>query len=355
MNTLGRRAVLGGATAALAASTIAMTESTAHASSDVRRIDLHTHHIPDVYRTSLEQHGDETLVPDWSPALAVDFMDRYDIEAQVVSVSTPACTHLADRADRVALAREVNDWTAALVHSDDPATHGRFGAFALLPLGIDPDAADVAAACAEAERAVRELGLDGIGLLSSYGDTYLGDVVLDPLLATIERLDVLAMVHPATPATMPAVGRPALPALVLEFTFDTTRAAVNMSYRGTYLKFPRLRLQLSHSGGTLPFVAWRATVLSYAVPTPEESFDYGRLYYDTALSWGPDAQVATKRLAGSRHVVLGTDWPYTDAIWEADGDKAAELSRTWSGRELDRVMRDNALDLLPTLRARLRA
>lgn len=354
--TLGRRAVLGAAgSLALGAAVAGPATASPGRGGRRRRIDVHCHQVPDFYRDDVAAHDGEQL-PERSPEGAVDFMDSFEIEAQVVSVSTPACTYLPTLDERVAMARRLNDWTAhTLLHTDDPRLAGRFGAFAVLPLGLDVTDADVEAACAEAARAVGELGLDGVGLLSSYGATYLGDAVLDPLVATLQELDAFTMVHPATPAVVPAVGgaEAPLPPLLLEFCFDTTRAAVNMSYRGTYLKFPRLRLQLSHAGGTLPHLAWRATLGSYAKPLPEGSFDYGRVFYDTALSWGPEAMAATREVAAADHVLFGSDYPFTAAIWAADGDLGADLGQSFDGRDLERVLRTNALDQLPTLTRRL--
>jgi hypothetical protein len=38
------------------------------------------------------------------------------------------------------------------------------------------------------------------------------------------------------------------------------------------------------------------------------------LFYDTALADDPIALAATRQFAGADHVVLGSDWPYVDAI-----------------------------------------
>ncbi|MBO1329753.1 amidohydrolase family protein [Streptomyces sp. VRA16 Mangrove soil] len=136
---------------------------------------MHCHLIPDFYRTSLAAHGITEIagvpVPAWSPALAVDFMNRYSIETLVVSVSEPGVTYLGSPADRLDMARRLNTYMSRDLVDGSAQRKGRFGGFAVLPLGRTVTAKDVSAAAAEAKRSVRELRLDGVGLFSSYGGT----------------------------------------------------------------------------------------------------------------------------------------------------------------------------------------
>ena len=43
------------------------------------------------------------------------------------------------------------------------------------------------------------------------------------------------------------------PGFMIEYPFDTTRAAVNLLFSGALERFPNIRFILSHAGGTLPF------------------------------------------------------------------------------------------------------
>ena len=47
---------------------------------------------------------------------------------------------------------------------------------------------------------------------------------------------------------------------MIEYVFDTTRAAVNLLFSGALERFPNIRFILSHAGGTLPYIAWRLSV-----------------------------------------------------------------------------------------------
>jgi len=44
---------------------------------------------------------------------------------------------------------------------------------------------------------------------------------------------------------------------MIEFTFDSTRAVVNLIFSGTIARCPKLRIIVPHAGGTLPFLARR--------------------------------------------------------------------------------------------------
>jgi predicted TIM-barrel fold metal-dependent hydrolase len=330
------------------------------------RIDVHCHHIPDFYRRSLAEHGVLTAggipIPAWTPELAVSFMDDYGIAAQVVSVSEPGVTYLPTPAARLAMARRINDWTRdTLLTTSDPLLEGRFGGFAVLPLADPRNPVDVLNACHEAVRAVRTLGLDGVGVFSQYAGVYLGDPRLEPLMLTLDRLGVMVFVHPVTPAAFPDLG---LPTFLYEFPFDTTRAVVNMSYHAVFTRHPRIRWLLAHAGGTLPFLAYRTSLLQLTTPLAQnldldrldkQNLDYGRLFYDTALSPAPSAMRSVREVAPVSHVLFATDWPFSGPVFVVPGDPAPQLGETFDSTELPLVLRDNALAQFPRLRTRIGA
>src|SRR5258707_4737791 len=174
-------------------------------------------------------------------------MDRHGIVTAITSLSEPG-VYFGDRAFARDLARRCNEYAARLVQ-EYPV---RFGAFAVLPLP------DVNAALRELEYALDTLKLDGIGLLTNYRGTYLGDAALDALFAELNRRQVVTFIHPSTPPSkdQPTFG---LPPSLYEFTFDTTRMVANLLYSGTLDRYPNLRLILSHAGGTVPYLTKRLT------------------------------------------------------------------------------------------------
>jgi predicted TIM-barrel fold metal-dependent hydrolase len=330
------------------------------------RIDVHCHLIPDFYRLSLAAHGILTAggipIPPWSPLLATAFMDEYGIQAQVLSISEPGVYYLPTVAGRQAMAVQINDYLAGLAASTAPLLQNRFGGFAVLPLGDLNDASDIANACAEARRAITELGLDGIGVFSNYNGVYMGDPRFAPLLATLNELGAFVFLHPVTPSAVPAIPLLSGFTFLYEFPFDTTRAAVNMLYNGVFELYPDIRWLLAHAGGALPFLANRVSVLTvYPVLAQNldipslynQNLDFSKLYYDTALSPAPSAMQSVKAVADVSHIMFATDWPFSNLTFVVPGDPAPQLAESFSSAERLQVDRGNALAQLPRLAARL--
>lgn len=269
-------------------------------------IDAHVHLIPDAYRDTLAERGfDRYPMPPWSREGTLAFMDRHGIDAAVMSVSPPG-VYFGDQGFANELAKICNTETAELVRSDP----SRFAGLAHLPLP-DPQAA-----LDEIPHAFDELGLDGVILLTNVAGTYLGDPSWDPVFEELDRRGAYVFVHPIEPAT--ELPMPSIPVWVQEFPFDTTRAVVQMIYNGIFERFPRIRMQLAHMGGTTPFIAHRIASLTAREPdradaAPAGALEYlSRLYYDTGLANNEIALRATLGVAPADHVLFGTDWPYAD-------------------------------------------
>lgn len=331
------------------------------------RIDVHCHHIPDFYRLALSAYGIFTAggipIPPWTPELAVGFMDEYGIQAQVLSISEPGVYFLPTAAERLAMATQINDYTTnTLINGSDPLLKHRFGGFGVLPLGDLNDPVDIANACAEATRAIKTLGMDGIGVLSNYRGVYMGDPRFAPLLETLNALGAMVFLHPVTPSAVPAIPVLSSFTFLYEFPFDTTRAAVNMLYNGVFERYPNIRWLLAHAGGALPFLAYRTSVLTiYPVLAQNldipgldnQNRDYAKLYYDTALSPAPSAMKSVREVTGVEHIMFATDWPFSNLTFIVPGDPAPQLSESFSSDELFQVNRSNALTQFPGLARRI--
>ena len=221
-----------------------------------KRIDVHHHILPPNFVSALNSlnipwtGGPE--VPSWSLQQAHDMMGAMGIDAAVASPS-PGVYWGGDTGFAVKLARETNEFVADVVR-DDPE---HFGGFATIPLP------DVDASLEEVEYAYDTLGLDGVVLYTSQGDRYLGDRSYDPFFEELDRRKAIVFIHPTTiPPGADATGL-TIPFGVAEFTFDTTRAVMNMLYSGTLERYPSIRYIVSHAGGTIPYLAWRIAGASY--------------------------------------------------------------------------------------------
>lgn len=264
-----------------------------------RLIDVHHHYLPPFY---VEAIGDAPIaagtagVPKWSPEASIAAMDHAGVEMAVVSITNPGIA-VKDPKQRQSLARECNVYARKLA-SDHP---GRFDGFAALPMP------DIDATLAEVAYALDELKLAGIGLLTNYGDVYLGDPQLDPLLKELNRRKAVAFVHPTLPTYSP-LDRLLSPA-VIEFPHQTTRAITSLLYTGSFSRYPDINFIFPHGGGTVPFIASR--LQSKKGP---EGTDPGtilrRLHYDAALTANPISFPALLGFAGASKIVFGSDFPF---------------------------------------------
>ena len=271
------------------------------------RIDVHHHILPEHYVKSAGKFGvtdaGGIAFPPWSVESALSLMDRHGIATAITSIAAPG-VHFGDDAAARSLARYCNELSARMI-DDHP---DRFGAFAVLPMP------DVDASLDELDYALGTLKLDGVVLLASIGERYLGDRAFDPLFDELDRRNAVVFVHPTIPATSYAL-KLSMPGALIEFVFDTTRAATNLIYSGTMERCRNVAIILSHAGGTVPFVAWRlaqgAVIPSLREKAPQGAMAYlKRFYYDTAMSATPYALNSLMELVDPSHVLFGSDHPY---------------------------------------------
>lgn len=271
-------------------------------------IDVHAHLIPPFYREALLAAGRGPSIsggfPAWSPEQALEQMQENGIAVAILSVSQPG-VHFGDDRAAGTLARTFNDYMARL----SVGHAGRFGAFAVLPLP------DVAGALAEIDYALDVLKLDGIGLLASYGEQFLGDDKFDPLLERLDACEAVVFVHPNLHPASRALTLN-VPAWVAEYPFDTTRAVVNLVLTGKRRRYPKIRFILAHAGGAIPFLTWRIAATPqidkrYATLASEDiRSDLRSFWYETAQAPGPETFGALHLIAAPERILFGSDWPY---------------------------------------------
>ncbi|MWD29380.1 amidohydrolase family protein [Aquicoccus sp. SCR17] len=312
-----------------------------------QRIDVQHHILPQPY---LEAVGREALArtlvsgrcPDWTPDTSLTAMDRHGIDRAILSLAAPGY-HFDDPTAAAELARRCNDFSAALCR-DHPA---RFGFFATLPLP------HVDAALEELARVHRDLPADGVVLLTNYDGLYLGDPALDPVLDEVDRLGLVAFVHPAD--LPPGRPLPHIPAATLEFPFDTTRAITNLVFSGSMTRLRRLRFIFSHAGGTLPLLADRIGRLhrrpEFAEKAPDGFIaEIRRHYYDIALSAGPRTLQPLLDTVPVEQVLFASDFPHAGEDTMAGTIKALHGQRL-SAATLQAIEGGNAGRLFGTARA----
>jgi len=312
-----------------------------------RRIDIHQHFVSPSFLATLGTKNAVSPVPGfaawkgYSPARAVETLDRVGVATAMLSITAPG-VWFGDVQEARTLAREMNEYAAARMVGD---YKGRFGLFAVLPLP------DVPGSLKEVEYALDTLKADGIGVLTSYGNAWLGDASFTPLLEELNRRKAVVYTHP-TDAMCCQNMIPRVANQMLEYPTDTTRTIVSLIVSEAATKYPDIRFIFSHAGGTITSIAGRLlgaemTAENLArTPAPNSRlFHLRRFFYDTAGSANPVNMAALKTLVPTTQIVFGTDAPFVDGAPQVAGLQTAGFTAD----ELRAIERDNATRLVPRL------
>ncbi len=308
-------------------------------------IDVHHHILPPVY---LKEAREQVLaqvqnilppaVANWTPQKSLEEMDRLGIATSILSVSSPGIWFGKAEAGR-ALARQCNEYAAAMGR----AHPGRFGSFASIPLP------DTEGSLKEIEYALDVLKADGICLLSSYGDKWLGDPAYATVLEELNRRKAIVYVHPTAPNCCRDL-MSYIPQPLTEFPHDTTRTITSLLYTGSFSRLRDIRFIFSHAGGTMPMLAGRIVQLGKRKDLAEKvpqgvEYELQRLYYEIANSANKSAMAALMNLVPTSQIMFGSDHPFVPLPVTTEG--FARLGLTPA--EVQAIGRGNAIRLMPRL------
>lgn len=323
------------------------------------KIDLHTHYYPPRYFEMIrETPGDfsfgtdpagRTIIryrgarffgitpPMTDPARRLEDMDRVGIDVEVVSLSTPN-VFFADASRQPEVARMVNDAYAELA-----ARHPkRFRAFASIPMDAPQ------AALEELHRAIGELKMQGVILLSNIRGRALTDPVYRPFFEEANRMGLCIFLHPMLPAQSEPFNEYVLGPIV-GFPFDTTLAVARMCFDGMLRDLPDIRWIVAHLGGAIPYLmerldnGFRDFAECRAKIDELPSVYLERLFYDT-VTFSPHTLRMARGLVGTDHMVMGSDYPHL--LGSIDRAVSSIESLDIPDAEKDRIFSGNALAIL---------
>jgi aminocarboxymuconate-semialdehyde decarboxylase len=290
-----------------------------------RRFDLHTHYYPETFFQKIRDIPGEfsfdksptgqTIIkyrgarffgitpPMTDVAKRIEDMDRVGIDVEVVSLSTPN-VFFADEKAQPEIARMVNDSYAELI-SKQPK---RFKGFASIPM----DAPD--AALKELHRAIGELKLNGVILLSNIRGKPLTSPAYRPFFEEANRMKLCIFIHPMLPANSDPYKEYVL-GPIIGFPCDTTLAVARMCYDGLLRDLPDIKWLIAHVGGAVPFLMERmdngyrdfAECRTKIDQLPSTYLK--RLYYDT-VTFSPYTLNMIRDMVGVDHMVMGSDYPH---------------------------------------------
>ncbi|KAL8704354.1 MAG: hypothetical protein Q9201_002479 [Fulgogasparrea decipioides] len=234
-------------------------------------------------------------------------MARNDIATSILSCAIPFTVLLQDATEIATLSRETNEYLASL-RDQYPSN---FGFFATVP-SLD----DTARCIEEIEYALSNLKADGVSLFTSYGEKYLGHPDFRPVWAELNRHATVIFTHPTMEGMEKSIQEPFLiPRALIDWSHETTRAAIHLIMTDTIRKFSACKIILSHGGGTLPFVAGRIGDIpmqeGLSGKKPEEFLDAASsFYFDLALVGHGAPLKLLMEFAKPGHVLYGSDYPF---------------------------------------------
>jgi predicted TIM-barrel fold metal-dependent hydrolase len=309
------------------------------------RIDVHHHFFPPFMIEEWTKANVRIPPPakNWTLAKALDQMDRGAVATAILSVQQRLeVPGINDEAARQ-LTRRINEY-AVQQAKDHP---GRFGLFAYMPMP------DVEGTLKEIAYALDVLKADGIGLLTSYDNKWLGDPAFKPVLDELNRRKALVYVHPLSPQCCGTL-MSYVPTSFVEYPQDTNRTVMSLLFSGTFARMKDITWIFSHGGAAVPLLAGRVEALTkFQVKNLPElapngiEYELKRLYYETANAAYPANMAALLKFVPVSQVMFGTDYPYvsvTDNVSDLMGCKLSEA-------EMKAIDSETAKRLMPRLKA----
>ena len=240
----------------------------------------------------------------WEPNVRIEEYKTHQTQVQVVCTIPVMFSYWAKSADTLELSEFLNDDIAQLVKSHPKNYIG---------LGTIP-MQDSKLAVKELHR-IKEIGLKGIQIGSNINDLNLNEEQFYPIWEACEALDLAIMVHPWNMMGMPNMEKYWLPWLV-GMPAETSRAICSMIFGGIFDRFPKLRVNFSHAGGSFLGTIGRVEhgfncrPDLVAVDNPTNPREYlGKFWIDCITHDEKTLQFAID-MVGSEKICLGSDYPF---------------------------------------------
>jgi aminocarboxymuconate-semialdehyde decarboxylase len=274
----------------------------------------------------------------------IDAMAQQGIDRQVLSMWADIFGHGMPLDKSLKWHRYLNEHMAALCEKNP----GKFSMLASVPF---PHAQDSAA---ELTHAVKQLGALGAVVAANVEGVNLGELDLDAFWQTAVDLDVGVFIHPVQAQPSPRSAKFAL-SQIAQYTVDTTFTVGSLISAGVLDRFPKLRILLSHGGGTFPYLTGRFDIMhermdrkhqgDVAQNTPSSYLR--RFYYDTILHDPAILKWLASRVSVDR-IVLGSDYSFPPADLDPVG---TTRKAGFSDAEFNIIAEDNPRLLFPRLPA----
>jgi predicted TIM-barrel fold metal-dependent hydrolase len=283
-------------------------------------------------------------------------LDEFGDYVQVLTLPAPPLETMGGPDTTPLMARIANDGLAELVQKND-----RFIGFAAsLPMN------NVQASLEEMNRAVRQLGANGVQIYTNVDGKPLDDPQFLPLFEAASKGNITIWLHPARGPNFPDYPGESKSKYeiwwCLGWPYETSVAMSRMVFSGMLDKFPNLKIITHHMGGMIPYFEGRVGYGwdQLGTRTSDEDYesllknmkkrpvDYFRHFYaDTALFGGASATKCGLDFFGTENVVFASDMPFepTPGLYARETIKAVE-SLDLTKQQKEQIYRKNAERLL---------
>ena len=259
-----------------------------------------------------------------SVAQKLSFMTTHEIGTSVISLANPWLDFLPS-CEALFAARDINRDLEDICTASD----GRLYAFGTLPVSAPSEEILL-----EIHHLTTLPHIRGIILGTTGRGQGLDDLNLEPVWNTLENTQLLIFLHPHYGLPSETFGPRAseyghvLP-LSLGFPMETTIAFVRMWLSGVFDRYPRLKILISHAGGTVPFLAGRVdSCVEHERHFRDENGRQmkRRSVWDVlkknvwldAVSYSDIGVRAAIEAVGKERVLFGTDHPFFPPLEKAD-------------------------------------
>ncbi len=233
--------------------------------------------------------------------------------------------------------QKYNDGIAEVVKSHPD----RFVGMATVPMQ------DITKAVGELERAVSELGLKAVEILSDINGKNLDEPELWPFYQKVQDLDIPIYVHPSIVLAPERMQKYWLTNLMGN-PFNTSLAIASIIFGGVLESFPQLRFLFSHAGGAAPYIRGRwehgyeFIGMCRSIPKPPSEY-FKLLYFDTLAFFGPTLAYLVDTV-GADKVVLGSDYP--PIMGDPNPIATVRQAASISAADKERILEHSSVDLL---------
>ncbi|MBW2030252.1 MAG: amidohydrolase family protein [Deltaproteobacteria bacterium] len=338
------------------------------------KIDIFCHVTPPKYLRALERKVTSEVAKSLPsrnlPALS-DFevrfriMDHYPDMRQVLTITNPPVESILEPKDAIEVSKIGNDELAELVLKYPD----RFvGGVACLPMN------DMDAALEEVDRAIEELGLNGVQIFTNIMGKQLDSPEFMPLYEKMAQHDLPIWIHPFF-KSIGAVAKDkdqfsgyrvftgkedhawAMDRAAFEMPGSSSTAMTRLVYSGVFDKYPNIKFITHHCGSSVPYFIKRIEMhylmfkevekvdLGLKRPVPE----YYRMFYgDTALHGNVPALMCGYHYFGAEHILFGTDMPFgsESGLWPVRQTVDSVEKMEITDEERKKIFEDNARRLL---------